>query len=369
MTTKHSFLPPSGASAWSLCPQWPTMNARYPDSNTAESEEGTAAHWVMSEMLDGRSAAEDTLAPNGVVVTGEMIEGGQMVRDVVVTTINTHRAPLHIEETVKIQVVHQDCFGTPDVWSYDPAIKQLNIIDYKFGHRFVDEYWNLQGLLYMAGIVSLFAIAPNTVSFTVIQPRCYYRGEPIRTHTYKMLEASSHLEKLRAAAILATQPNPTATTGTQCEHCPGRHACPTLQRAAYSDAETSTDQQPVDLTPQAAALELKMLDRALLRLTARVDGLRELTLTNIRAGKQVPHYKAENGRGRLSWKVKPEEVITLGKIMGKDLSVPKVITPTQAKQLLLDDTIIARYADVIPGALRLVESDVNEATRVFKKET
>ena len=324
---RHSFLPPSGASAWSKCAMWPTMNARYPQSNTAESEEGTAAHWVMAEMLAGRQVVEDTLSPNGVTITQEMIEGAELVRETVETTVPGGIYEPHIETTVAITAIHPDCFGTPDIWSYNILDRTLRIVDYKFGHRFVDEYFYTHGLLFMLGIIGKFETVPETVSFTIVQPRCFYRGEPVRTHTYKLGEATMHLHAIREAAYKATQPNPTATTGAHCEHCPGRHACPTLQKAAYSDAETSTDQQPVELTPAAAALELKMLERAVLRLTARVEGLREQTTANLRDGKHVPHYKLEAGRGRRKWTAAPEDILKAAKPKDrKKLTVLKVIT-------------------------------------------
>jgi hypothetical protein len=346
------------------------MNARYTESNTAESEEGTAAHWVMSQLLAGPQVAEDTLSPNGVTVTGEMIEGAELVRDVVRERIPTLGwGLLHVEETLNIPAIHPDCFGTPDVWAYDEAARNLEIVDYKFGHRFVDEYFNAQGLLYMLGIIGTLPSIPTSVSFTIVQPRCFYRGEPVRTHTYYINHATPYLSAIREAAERAYHAQPTATTGAHCEHCPGRHTCPTLQKAAYSDAETSTDQQPVKLTPQAAALELRMLERALLRLTARVEGLRESTAANLRAGAQVPYYKLEAARGRRKWIVSPEELLKVAKPkQKKQLTLLKIITPKQA-ELYLDNEIITRYSDVIPGALKLVESTDTDAARVFKKET
>jgi hypothetical protein len=341
------------------------MNSKYPEANTTASEEGTAAHWVLSEILAGRTPVENTLTPNGVAVTQEMLEGAVLVQDTMDNEF-VWGDPTHIEETVNIPTISPDCFGTPDVWQHDVCYSHLRIIDYKFGHGYVDEYWNPQGLLYMAGIIATLPTIPTQVSFTIVQPRCYYK-QPVRTHTYYINHAGPYLRALREAAERATLPTPTATTGPQCKHCPGRHACPTLQRAASLDSETSTDQQPVDLTPSAAAVELRMLERALLRLEARVTGLRELTTANIRGGAHVPHYKLEPGRSSLKWTVPDAEVIKLGKKLKVPLSLPKIVTPTQAKKLLLDDSIIAKYADIIPGALKLVESSNSDANKVFKE--
>jgi Protein of unknown function (DUF2800) len=368
MTQQHSFLPPSGAAAWSRCALWPTMNAQFPQNDSPESIEGTAAHWVMTELLSGRECKEGATAPNGVVISGEMIDGADLVCETVGRRMPL--AHLHLEERVDAPTIHADCFGTPDIWSFFPAECHLEIVDYKFGHGFVDEYFNLQGLCYALGIIDkiqnspVFDLGRLTVSFTVVQPRCYYRGEPVRTHTYKIAEAAEYIEALRSAAAMAYAPQPAAITGEQCSHCPGRHACPTLQKAAYSDAEYADNRQPHTLSPQAAALELRMLERAYERLGARVEGLRELTLANIKNGAPIPYYRAEAGRGRRQWNTTVEQIITIGQMLGKDLSKPGVLTPNQA-QKYVDESIISAYSQHIPGSPKLIPENNLQAKRVF----
>jgi Protein of unknown function (DUF2800) len=370
--TAHAFLPPSGAADWSRCALWAMMNEQFPQEDTPESMEGTAAHWVMSELLANRGYSEGFMAPNGVVTTEEMFEGAELVRDTVAAQLPAG-SKLHIEETVSITSVHENCFGTPDVWAFDFSSAHIRIIDYKFGHGFVDEYFNKQGLLYALGIIEKIKDelvgSPKyiTVSFTIIQPRCCYQGSPVRTHSYTIQEAREHFKALELAALAALEAEPLATTGPQCKNCPGRHACPTLQRAAYDDAEYSSRRQPHNLTPQAAGLELRMLESALLRLEARVDGLRELTLANLKAGKQVPHYRAEPSKGKREWNVPAEQVITIGQMFGKDLSKVKAITPTQALKNNIDESVINRYSQIIPGSVKLVAENNQSAAKVFGK--
>lgn len=371
--TQHSFLPPSGASAWSRCALWPTMNAQFPQDDSPESIEGTAAHWVFAELLAGRTPTEGKSAANGVIVTGEMLDGADLVCETVGR--RTPLAHLHIEEKAIAPDIHPDCFGTPDIWAFDPAICHLEIFDYKFGHGFVDEYFNLQGLCYALGVINkiktspVFDIDSLTIAFTVIQPRCFYRGEPVRTHSYTIAEAVEYIQALKAAALMAYQPQPLAVTGEQCSHCPGRHACPTLQKAAYSDAEYADNRQPHTLSPQSAALELRMLERALVRLEARVDGLRHLTLANFKAGAHIPYYRAEAGKGRTQWTSSPEEIITLGKMLSKDLSKPGIVTPNQAVKMGIDESVISGYSSVIPGAIKLVPENNKDVRRVFGTAT
>ena len=262
------------------------------------------------------------------------------------------------------------------MWAVSSHRQQIEIIDYKFGHRFVDEFWNFQGLCYLAGIVEilskLWRIGPGlmdqqglTVSFTVVQPRCFYKGKPVRTHTFQLIEAREHFNRLANMAEAATVSAPVATTNVHCIDCPGRHACSALQLAAYSDAEVSNARSPVDLTPEAAALELRFLSRSLDRLEARVDGLKELVIANLRAGKGVPYFRLEPGYGRKSWTIPDGQVIAIGQMFGKDLSKVAVVTPNQASKAGIDESVVAANSFTPSTALKLVAENSADARKVF----
>ena len=158
MSGAHSILPPSGASTWRRCGLWVAMNQAYPQPDTPESMEGNAAHWVFAEMLAGRIVCEGLIAPNGVVVTEEMIEGGELVVETVRARMPVERfGPPRVEEAVAIPSIHAQCWGTPDIWAFSASPLVLEVVDYKFGHRFVDEYENDQGVAYITGIVDMLA--------------------------------------------------------------------------------------------------------------------------------------------------------------------------------------------------------------------
>src|SRR6266568_2541740 len=162
----HAFLPPSAASSWSQCALWATMNARFPQEDSPEGIEGTSAHSVAWEIVADRSVSI------GANVTEEMIEGGELLAD----TINERKRWTdgigHVEETLRVPYI-PDCFGTPDYWGWNPANLHIEIVDYKFGHRFVDEFFNPQGLLYLTAIIeSIMRGQPMagkwSVSFTIV---------------------------------------------------------------------------------------------------------------------------------------------------------------------------------------------------------
>ena len=227
-----------------------------------------------------------------------------------------------------IPQISEHSFGTPDIWAFDSARAHIEIIDYKFGHRFVDEFFNLQGICYLLGIIAKLMYEGKilgkpealSVSFTIVQPRCYYRGKSVRTHSFTVAEIVPHLQLLQQAAAIAMRSNPTGTVNDHCVDCPGRHSCNALQKSAYAGAEYSSLQQPVALSVQAAAIELRFMERAQQALDARVEGLRELITSNLKSGKQVPFYHLEETRGRLQWNIPNEQIIAIGQVMGKDLS-------------------------------------------------
>ena len=279
---------------------WPTMNARYPQSESAEAIEGSAAHFAAWELNAGKTLTPGDKTPNGSVVTEEMLQGAELLCETI-ETLNPGKLKAYIEQWFSISIINAKCSGTPDYWFWDHNRKTIGIVDYKFGHRFVDEFWNAQGLCYLAGIIEFLCKIwgvewdkfplETTVSFTVVQPRCFYRGLPVRTHTFTVAEAVNHFNQLRTQALDCLIPQPVATTNPHCGDCPGRHACSALQLAAYDDAETSNARTPLELSPLAAALELRFLMRALDRLEARVDGLKELTIANMRRGERIPYFR------------------------------------------------------------------------------
>lgn len=360
--TSHSILPPSGAAVWKKCAMWPTMNQSYPEEPTPESMEGEAAHWVMAEMLKGNVVTKTSTAPNGIIVTDEMIEGAELVYGAV-----DFNEKLHIEEWIPISNINSECFGTPDIWSYSYRKNIVKIYEYKFGHKFIDEIENDQCVMYYLGVKDLLKLSEDNlkVEITIIQPRCYHGGSAVRTWSARSDELLQQTIELRKAAVAALESNPVATTNEGCQYCPGRHACPALQKAAYDDAEIAYQSAPVNMSPAAADLELKMLERAKERLDARVDGLREYVLSMIKQGKQVHHHSRQQSYGRQRWTISDAQVIIMGKLFNADLAKNDVVTPNQAKKLGVDERVINAYSHTPVGGIKLVKENPNDVSRIF----
>jgi hypothetical protein len=127
----HALLAPSSMNTLMRCSGSIQLQRLYPeDDDSQDAREGTASHWGGQELLQGAMIDVGQVAPNGVVLDIDMVEGAEMyqraVRDLV---------PVggQVEERVDCSSVHPHMWGTPDFWHYDPVGRVLYVLDYKYG--------------------------------------------------------------------------------------------------------------------------------------------------------------------------------------------------------------------------------------------
>lgn len=389
---QHAALAPSSAHIWAAeagCRGSVALQRLYPAAeDSEEAREGTAAHHYVAETLNGRDPGPT--APNGVPINAEMIDCAQAilidVRDTFAHIVHAgRRHVLFVEQRFYMPRVHPENWGTPDVVIVDLDARKVYIWDYKYGHRFVDAAGNLQLLDYALGVAEYLALDPETAyhepaSFrgwefflTIAQPRNYHQAGPMREWRISGEGLRDRLAQFRTAAHEAMTPGAPLTTGDHCRDCSARHACPALQRAGAIAMDVSLQSNPVNLPPHAIGLELRQIDDALARLTARQTGLEEQALGLIRGGTAVPFYTTEYASGREKFTVPVGEVFALGDMLGADFrKPPEAITPGQARTALkrigFDDSVISSYADKPRGALRLARVKDDAAKLAFQQE-
>lgn len=370
-TPAHSPLAPSGAYRWVNCPGSVNLCRQYQErEDSPSSMEGVAAHWVASERLCGRSVPVGTLAPNGIAVTDEMVEGAELY---VFTFPPEAFASLRVESRVDCPSIHPDCWGTPDAWYIRDGV--LHVKDYKFGHAYVDEFENLQLAAYAYGVLdSMPHLKSNglRIELTIVQPRCFSGRGSVRTWACALPDLWPLTERMAKAALVATLGEPELITGEHCEHCSAIHACPAAQRATGTAIQIAHTLTPAQMSPEELGLVLRRVQYARDMLKAMEDGLAEEAEALIRSGSRVPGFELSPGRGKLEWNCSTEEVVALGQLFGVDLGKPSCLTPTQAKAVLkkkgFDEAVISGYTAATSGALKLQPSDTNLTRRIFQRK-
>lgn len=360
---------PSAAWIWGTggCHGYAQMIALYPEapgvSNDTVREEGTAGHWVAHMMGQGYIVPEGTYSPNHVEVDSEMLDGATLYLDDLRTRSMGH--PVYMEMTLAARLIHEQCGGTPDAWSWNPATRTLTVWDYKYGFRYVDAFENPQLVIYAAAILDYLhqtgVIVVDghseqniTVDFVIVQPRSYSAGV-VRDWKVRAAVLRGLWNILRAAAIEVTGPNPTLRAGDHCNDCPARHACPAAQRASLVALDITARPVPNELTPTQAGDVLRRLKAAQQAIKSMVTGLEQQLIYAINNGHQDPHWTMGYGNTKTVYTEGGEQqLLALAKAMGKNVAKPqRAITPLQAAKIM-DPALLARFTTKQPGARKLV---------------
>lgn len=386
---EHARLAPSSAPMWVPCPGSVVMQEQYPEQGHNEAAEvGDAAHHVASVVIQDfidygrhghtfkRSDFLDKPAPNGVLITDEMLDAVEVyVRDVIATSNRfPGDASVMLEYRVHMPMIHPENWGTLDSsisWQ-DRAGGTLVLSDFKYGYVIVEVWENWQLLDYCAGLLSdLYQRnypMPEFIEFRIAQPRAHHRDGPVRVWTIRLSELAPYVEKMKASAYEALGPNPRTVPGTHCTYCSGRHACQALLESVYACATVVSSATPMELRGLALGRHLKLLHHVHTLVKAQISGMEEQALAAIQRGEQVPDWEWARGEGRTKWTTEIEKVKALAGLYGVKLVNEVPITPKQAISAGLPETIVNANSASTPGAFKLTPVNTKRVQSIFKQK-
>lgn len=389
MITEHAPLAPSSAPQWGKCSGSVVANRDAPDISCERTEGGTASHWVAEQLFAARGTPDDIppewyvgrVAPNGVVIDEEMIEGAVAYYDDVIRIFNEVADPageqLFIEKRVHMPHIHPDNWGTLDAALWVPTADTLYLWDYKFGHREVDAALNLQLIDYTAGIMQECSLmnTSTTVVMRVVQPFCYHAPEPIREWVTTVAYLQSWFRVLNEKAKQALGPNPLMSSGTHCRDCAAVARCRTAKRTGYSVIQYANEPYEINSLDGAdLAAERHILSVGLQVVKARLEAVEDQLHLSIVSGDISSGLTIKAGQGRLGWSAPVPVVLALGEQFGADLSKSAVVTPTQAVKLV-PSKMRSAFRQATPSitsrpstGLKLIPADDSVAARAFKSK-
>ena len=386
---EHAPLAPSSAPQWGRCSGSMLAQADIPNPDTEQTREGTAAHWVMAEVLEAAKRGEDThaaafigkTAPNGVIIDDKMAEGAQVMCDDVLSVCERLNCldRLLIEYRVSMQRIHPQNWGTLDAAVYLPERRTLFIWDYKHGHRDCQPKDNLQLVDYMAGLVEKYEIDGATDQITtfvarIVQPFCYYADGPVKEWSAKLSDLRAHWNILADKAAEAFS-NPKLTTGSHCRDCRAVGKCAATRKARYNFIELVNEPYEMDaMSGPDLRIERQILQDGVAVAKARLEAIEDELQHRVTQGDTTTGLTVQSKPGRLEWSCEPAKARALCAQFGVDISKDVVLTPTQSKSAApkevrpLLEQVMADYTRRPAGSLKLVEAENSIGARAFKRK-
>jgi hypothetical protein len=372
---EHSILPPSSADVWVKCEGSISLALLFPEvEKTEASREGTAAHWMLEQVLTNPTIkfprevwVGGVTAPNDYPIDDDMYDAAMDVRNELIGQVGIENVRrLVVERRVELAHIHELCWGTPDMWVWDPEKRMLLLWDYKYGHGHVSAFRNYQLVAYASGILRELGVwhDPDVeVRMQIFQPRCYHGDPTERVWTIKSGELRAYVNHLVNAANLAFSPNAQTHSGDHCQHCPARHACPAAAQAAFSAVDYSGKPQPLDMTKEAVEFELAILRRGKRAIEARLSGIETVAENMLRKGAPLRGFRLEEGKTHRKWGIPDDQLLAVHPEL---VAPPKPMTPAQAEKNKVDASVIKQYCITPPGSLKLVEDDGSRARFLFR---
>jgi hypothetical protein len=387
--TGHALIKPSALALTMECQASVKLQAAVPEPpDTEEIAEGKAAHWVAMHWAAGKGADWEV---------GRKFEHGgrQWVVDIEMRNgartyamLGSESSP-RLEDPVRISRIHSEhCWGTPDLWEFFPKGKHrpltidgitgevidapiIRVADYKYGHKYVEVFGNWQLMAYGVGILERLQLTDEDAvfEFVLVQPRSFSRHGVIRVWRVPAVDLRAYVNQAWNQVQRALGDNPTAQTGAHCIDCRARHLCETFRAVSANLVDFSGRGELGSLDATALGQELRLLDTALQRLTARRTGLAAAAEASLHAGVRIPYYTLEPTKTRLIWKdgVTPGQVAATGDLFGIDLRKPaEVMTPRQAIDAGIPaDIIEGNLAHRPQGSLQLKPISTKDAEKAF----
>lgn len=384
----HSFLSASGAHRWLACTPSAMLEKDFPDTTSESAREGTLAHELAElkvrnyfysvEFGKRKLTAAIKKLKEQELWQDEMMGHTDTYLDVIKTlALGLPSKPyVAIEKRVDFSTYVPDGFGTADCILLQGDT--LHVIDFKYGKGVpVSAEENPQMKLYALGAYETYKILYpiKNIHLVIVQPRL-----PDGTSEWSC--DIDHLlrfgEYVKARAELATKgEGPLSPGEKQCRFCRARAKCRARAEENVRLA-FAVGKKPPLISNEEVGKYLQMGED----VAKWLKDLQEYALSECLAGKDIPGWKAVEGRGAREWTDMDaafEKLVSDGVVEGPLLWEKKPLTLAQVEKLVGVKEFKNAVGDLVvkaPGKPTLVkESDKREAItnkmtaeKAFKEE-
>jgi len=342
MSGLHAKLSPSGAHRWMRCPASPALEAPYPDDSSPYAAEGTLAHLLASEELDGTKPAAERIGEKHTIDGFDFVVDKVMVAHVedYVKLVREYAEGgiLRVEELLLIDQLtgETDAIGTSDAVIIHAAEKRLTVIDLKYGMGVkVMAKDNEQAMMYALGALECYEpLADFTdVCMVIHQPRL----NSVSEHWIRVDDLLAFAKKVRSSAEATRNDKAEPVPGEkQCKFCKAKPSCPALQAIVDETTdEIATADDFADLGDNALSIAMGRVDL----IEQWCKSIRAEVERRLTKGLDVTGYKLVEGRkGNRAWSDAKDAQDRLSAVLKRDeMYEEKFISPATAEKLLKKD--------------------------------
>lgn len=225
---KHSEFSPSGAERWTQCPASVRLSRGLPEPpENPSARMGTNAHELLEALvrhiiLGGPRALPPSYPNLDREAYASAVAAAKEI--VAIRKRRSARAVLRIEQKVYASQVDPELYGSSDGIIYDPTTRELDVIDFKNGMKFVSPENNLQLIIYALGAARIYPDF-TCAHLWIIQPRLPNFAGAI-SWTISREELLNYIDKLKAWIIKAKSPDTKPLEGPWCFFCRAKRKCP-----------------------------------------------------------------------------------------------------------------------------------------------
>jgi RecB family exonuclease len=344
----HARLSPSAGSRWTVCPGSVEACAGIESPDTEHSMKGTAGHHAHAEwLLHGSPPEVGTKAPNGIVLTQEIVDAAGMgvgwIRQYVEGKVHHLLVETEVEIGAFFGLPAGVCWGTADAVIL-MADGELVIYDLKLGYLPVDPEENVQLMLYAAGIIRELGVLFDRVRFVIAQPA----NGGIKEWEVSLADLLARLEEMKPKVIAATLPDaPFKAEPKACKWCPIFGTCAEAQREALALARQQFT-SPASMVEHISVDDLALLLKKSEMVEEAIKAARGKALSLLAAGIDVPGYKRVEANTKRRWK------------KGVEAEVEKLIGDKAYEKKLVSFTVVEKLAGEA-AVENLVEKPKGEA--------
>ena len=317
-------------------------------SDQTARDEGNAAHWLSVKLFDGDRIDSGHKAPNGIVITSEMIDH-----------VEAYLSSLNCGD-----MEAETSFGN-DQWrvnarcdhrKYDPSDNSLTIDDLKYGRRQVDPDMNWTLIAHAIGSCIILGIQPDRIILRIHQPRIYHPDGPVRSWEFTYQQLGEFWQQIAETMV---NPRDELRTGLSwCAKCSALGSCPAARIAGMNATDASTLTFNDDMPNNALSYEMDALRISTGMIAARLEALEELAKHRLKNGAVIDDYGLENQYANTRFKSGISgELLTM--TTGINCVKTSTITPAEFKRRGGSETLITQLTERPLTGVKLIRASAD----------